>query len=256
MNGQVLQCVRLVCYVKNRIRNGLDIPYKDLRYEKTLSFTFLPDPASPGGKHDVVKSAQDWCRGLQNRNLSEIWFCLGKALNIPDIPAFGIMTVYADGRITRWLGNWEFAKWKKKWQIRYTEVPCDNIRKESLNLDDPAETFKTILPYIEALAAEISSPPFASLFRQAYRILSGEAPAVLPDWMGKNLVVPDEQARRLLAAAATADVFGGMGSWNDVPAGYAEAAGRGEEYRQMSRKLAYQVSKATMYAVNTCTGKE
>ena len=55
---------------------------------------------------------------------------------------------------------------------------------------------------------------------------------------------------RLYNAALCARVFGGMGSWNDVPAGRAEAANRGDDYRRLSEELARYGKMAEMYAAN------
>ena len=63
------------------------------------------------------------------------------------------------------------------------------------------------------------------------------------------LVLPPDSARLFLAASA-ADVFGGMGSWNDSPPWYAHDLGREEEYNQLSHELFVQSRNAVVYAVN------
>ena len=61
----------------------------------------------------------------------------------------------------------------------------------------------------------------------------------------------EENALRMFLAASQADVFGGMGSWNDDPAGIAQEKGLGEEYDRLSKELYVQIRKAVMYAVST-----
>ena len=54
----------------------------------------------------------------------------------------------------------------------------------------------------------------------------------------------------LFAAASLADVFGGMGSWNDDAAGMAQYKKRGKEYEELSNELFTQIRKAILFAVN------
>ena len=51
-------------------------------------------------------------------------------------------------------------------------------------------------------------------------------------------------------AASNADVFGGMGSWNDGPAAKAATEGKLEEYNKLSDMLFNQIALAVMYAIN------
>ena len=54
----------------------------------------------------------------------------------------------------------------------------------------------------------------------------------------------------LFAAASLADVFGGMGSWNDDAASMAQYKKRGKEYEELSNELFTQMRKAILFAVN------
>jgi hypothetical protein len=57
-----------------------------------------------------------------------------------------------------------------------------------------------------------------------------------------------------LLAADAADVFGAMGSWNDMPRGPAHEKGLDEEYESLSDELLKQVRLATLYAINGRVG--
>ncbi|MCR5815850.1 MAG: hypothetical protein K6F91_03105 [Ruminococcus sp.] len=59
-----------------------------------------------------------------------------------------------------------------------------------------------------------------------------------------------ERGRRLFAAASKADVFGGMGSWNDSPPYLAQEKGLKKEYDELSEQLWYEIKVAVMSAVN------
>ena len=65
----------------------------------------------------------------------------------------------------------------------------------------------------------------------------------------KHLDIPGHN-KDLFEAASNADVFGGMGSWNDSPAGAAAEKGRVKEYNELSDKLFNQNAIAVMYSIN------
>ena len=48
----------------------------------------------------------------------------------------------------------------------------------------------------------------------------------------------------------TANVFGGMGSWNDGVPYCAYETGLTDEYDKLSKELSEQIELATMYALN------
>ena len=54
----------------------------------------------------------------------------------------------------------------------------------------------------------------------------------------------------LFTVASAADVFGGMGSWNDDAAGWAQHKKRAKEYDELSSELFTQMRKATLFAIN------
>ena len=61
--------------------------------------------------------------------------------------------------------------------------------------------------------------------------------------------LPDKNAR-LYVSSMTANVFGGMGSWNDGVECYAYEKGLTDEYDKLSKELSEQIELATMYALN------
>ena len=61
--------------------------------------------------------------------------------------------------------------------------------------------------------------------------------------------LPDKNAR-LYVSSMTANVFGGMGSWNDNVPYYAYEKGLTDEYDKLSKELSEQMELATMYALN------
>lgn len=58
------------------------------------------------------------------------------------------------------------------------------------------------------------------------------------------------EAGQIYEAVNKAAVFGGMGSWNDDPAGLAYEKGLESEYNELSNRLLEQVRYHVMYAAN------
>ena len=63
--------------------------------------------------------------------------------------------------------------------------------------------------------------------------------------------LPDKNAR-LYVSSMTANVFGGMGSWNDSPSWYAYEKGVESDYKKLSSELLTQIRLALLYSVNEC----
>lgn len=68
---------------------------------------------------------------------------------------------------------------------------------------------------------------------------------------GRKVVLPQltEEKKRIFFAAS-ADVFGAMGSWNDSPSWAAYEKGLEYEYNLLSEELLRQLKLAALYAVN------
>lgn len=99
---------------------------------------------------------------------------------------------------------------------------------------------------IIVLAGKFQSAPFDGLFKQAKATLDGLAPKQPPPDF-EALADLGAAARRLLAAAQTAWVFGGMGSWNDTGPD-AELA---PEYERTSEALFQAIVRAMRVVANS-----
>ena len=58
------------------------------------------------------------------------------------------------------------------------------------------------------------------------------------------------QNQNIFRAASAADVFGGMGSWNDEPGWRAQDKGLGQVYDELSDQLLRNIRLAILYAIN------
>ena len=108
---------------------------------------------------------------------------------------------------------------------------------------------RTTLGAIESFARRQKLDGFAASFEAAQHNLDADAP--LQDvWGGDfgHATLLPPVARQLIAAAATAWVFGGMGSWNDQ--GFESAADRAE-YKRLSDSLFAKLCESICAAVNS-----
>jgi len=107
--------------------------------------------------------------------------------------------------------------------------------------------FKDILTRTSKFADEIECENFGDCFRKGLKALNE------PENIEQNILNAPLMPKLNLAlftAASAADVFGGMGSWNDDAAGWAQYKKRGKEYDELSGELFTQMRKATLFAIN------
>jgi hypothetical protein len=105
---------------------------------------------------------------------------------------------------------------------------------------------RSALADIEAFARDFPGAPFAENFAGARATLEGAAstyPAI--DFLDLTDLSPD--ARRLIAAAAEAWVFGAMGSWNDIGVDAAQK----QRYDATSEALFNALTRAVIAAANS-----
>ena len=248
MNGEMYQMARLVRYVRDGAA-GEDLPFVHSQHTRSIAFTFMDGT-------ETAADPQAWRRLLRAKALREIRMYINTDRNDPRKAGFanamieGLVTSYGYGYVTFWQPRWAFDQAAKQWDIRYTECLWPDMRMEFLDMEDPTEAFKDVLQRIGVFADEIGFSHFADLFREAYGILTGEQPADYPDWVARDGFRLEEHAGRLFLAASKADVFGGMGSWNDSPPWYAHDLGREEEYNRLSHELFVQSRNAVLCAVN------
>ena len=132
----------------------------------------------------------------------------------------------------------------------YVVIACGDEDYSDVNLEnfsDNTEAFMAILTKIAAFADEIECENFGECFRRALKSLRSSS---VDDQKIFNAPLMPKKNLALFAAASLADVFGGMGSWNDDAAGMAQYKKRGKEYEELSNELFTQIRKAILFAVN------
>ena len=254
MNGELYQLLRLVLYVKDSMR-GREPEFKRCGYEHVMSFTFSPDIDPCAGKK--CNDEASWIEGLEKRKLKAVnLLCLFEK-NDPKFAGFanaekqGIVTEYEDGTRTIWIPKRAFNKAKKGWATYYIEEEWAGLSDADFIYLNCRDEFEEVLLDIQDLAQTIGARHFAQVFESAYDCLTAPEEPSIPGWAQGTMPSLSSESLRLYAAASRADVFGGMGSWNDDPSGMAYAKGLSDEYDRLSNALYTVIRMAVMTAVNS-----
>ena len=240
--------------------------------------TFHPI-AQGGAEESVAASAAEWREALAKRGLVNAYALYGQTEQEIEEQGFtysrlwGVLTVFADGRKTYWTPVAERTQWteverefkvkrwwmertvrrKEKWpvySVDYTEREVTGAPADWPKFTDCSEELARVYKELAELCDDIGEKYFGGRFREGYRVLTDEAEPGMSEQMRKHFPKMTGAKLRLYNAALCARVFGGMGSWNDVPAGRAEAANRSDDYRRLSAELARYGKMAEMYAAN------
>jgi hypothetical protein len=150
----------------------------------------------------------------------------------------------------RWLvGNREDPE-RKIWDVAYCRVDQDraHLSFRGERLATLKNDLDIALSRIEAFAARKDLETFAKVFQGARSVLSSDGPLLQTyhSDLAPTTDIPLE-AKQLLAAAQTAWVFGGMGSWNDVTFEGQDQA----EYALVSQHLFALLNQVICSAVNS-----
>lgn len=156
-----------------------------------------------------------------------------------------ILCIYKD-KMSYFVPHWSFEEDKKGWDIVYKEFNL-NGTPEIQKFSDNTLEFKDILTRSSKFADEIECENFGDCFRKGLKALN-EPENIEQNVLNAPLIPKLNLA--LFTAASAADVFGGMGSWNDDAAGLAQHKKRGKEYDELSSELFTQMRKATLFAIN------
>ena len=118
---------------------------------------------------------------------------------------------------------------------------------------DIVSDFKKNLAELKELAGKLgpTGPFFARRFEVAHMILDEKAKPeyeTMPDYLQD---LPNK-LKDILFARNVSYVFGGMGSWNDDPQGFAEELGLKDDYDRLTDDLIRNRSRALVYVANNC----
>ena len=247
MNGQMYQIACIVAAARKALKNDKEICYKPEKYTNKLSFQILP---SENGEATEL-SVSDWFENLKEKDLKDLQlFC---PISVEDRGILGfsnttqsaILCFYKDGKASYFLPNWKSASLGRGWDVTYTEYEWERFSQDIPHYENNLEEFKDVLARIEDLAIKIECDNFAKVFHSHRNFL-------LDPESGEGLAEPQipPQHLSIFRAASAADVFGGMGSWNDEPGWLAQDKGLGQVYDELSDQLLRNIRLAILFAIN------
>ena len=250
MNGEVFNACIIVASIKQALKSNLELNYKGEKYIKSLVFDYIL--ASEQEKREQA-SINEWFKHAKKLGLSYVRFATNLTISSKERSLQGfsnvshksILCIYKD-KMSYFVPHWSFEEDKKGWDIVYKEFSLDGM-PEIQKFSDNTLKFKDILTRISKFADEIECENFGNCFRKGLKALNE------PENIEQNVLNAPLMPKLNLAlftAASAADVFGGMGSWNDDAEGWAKRKKREKEYDELSAELFTQMQKAILFAIN------
>ena len=250
MNGEVFNSCIIVASIKQALKSNLELNYKSEKYIKSLVFDYILD--SNQEKREQA-SINEWFKHAKKLGLSDVRFATNLAVSSEERSLQGfsnvsyksILCIYKN-KMSYLVPHWSFEEDKKGWDIVYKEFSLNGM-PEIQKFSDNTLEFKDLLTKIAKFADEIECDNFGDCFREGLKALNE------PEKIEQNVLNAPLMPKLNLAlfnAASAADVFGGMGSWNDDAAGWAKRKKRDKEYDELSGELFTQMHKATLFAIN------
>jgi len=245
MNGEVFNSCIIVASIKQALKSNLELNYKSEKYIKSLVFDFILG--------DEPASINEWFKHALKLGLSDVRYATNLSVTSEERSLQGfsnvsyksILCIYKN-KMSYLVPHWSFEEDKKGWDIVYKEFSLNGM-PEIQKFSDNTLEFKDLLTKISKFADEIECENFGDCFREGLKALNE------PEKIEKNILNAPLMPKLNLAlfnAASAADVFGGMGSWNDDAAGWAKRKKRDKEYDELSAELFTQMHKATLFAIN------
>ena len=250
MNGEVFNACIIVASIKQALRSNLELDYKGEKYIKSLVFDYILEDEQE--KREQA-SINEWFKHAKKLGLSYVRFATNLTISSKERSLQGfsnvshksILCIYKD-KMSYFVPHWSFEEDKKGWDIVYKEFSLNGM-PEIQKFSDNTLEFKDILTRISKFADEIECENFGDCFREGLKALNE------PEKIEQNILNAPLMPKLNLAlfnAASAADVFGGMGSWNDDAAGWAKRKKRDKEYDELSAELFTQMRKAILFAIN------
>jgi len=250
MNGEVFNACIIVASIKQALRSNLELSYKGEKYIKSLVFDYILD--SNQEKREQA-SINEWFKHALKLGLSDVRYATNLTVSSEERSLQGfsnvsyksILCIYKN-KMSYLVPHWSFEEDKKGWDIVYKEFSLNGM-PEIQKFSDNTLEFKDLLTKIAKFADEIECDNFGDCFREGLKALNE------PEKIEQNILNAPLMPKLNLAlfnAASAADVFGGMGSWNDDAAGWAKRKKRDKEYDELSGELFTQMHKATLFAIN------
>jgi len=195
-----------------------------------------------------------WMLLLKKRNIVDIKILLPRPEEYKGEYAFVNMqneSIFceSDDALYIWSQHWGSSDGMSVLQYAEQKFSEPAIPKSTFKVDE----FRQILFDIDRLGKEIGLAGWSDRFMNAVSNLDGNRVGYCKfdkdiefDFQG----LLNEKATNVLHAAAWANVFGGMGSWNDSGPCAAAEHDRENEYNALTTQLYHQMNSAIEYAIN------
>ena len=250
MNGEVFNACIIVASIKQALKSNLELNYKSEKFIKSLVFDYVLGD-EPEKREQA--SINEWFKHALKLGLSDVKYATNLTVSSEERSLQGfsnvsyksILCIYKN-KMNYLVPHWSFEEDIKGWDIVYKEFSLDGM-PEIQKFSDNTLEFKDLLTKIAKFADEIECENFGDCFRNGLKALNE------PEKIEQNILNAPLMPKLNLAlfnAASAADVFGGMGSWNDDAAGWAKRKKRDKEYDELSGELFTQMHKATLFAIN------
>lgn len=265
MNGELAQIIFLVAhgnwYLNSSNRAGIDLPESSsFQFVTSVKFCRYKSSTDTQGL-EVATSVSDWFEFLRSNKATRLWNIAleWQRQEVPEYVAAsfsgGVPTaIQADlpHGFERWVPQWKTGgPSKKPWFVEYRGLMVPDTRALSVQ---KLGALKDQLRHAILQADDFSKkndmgPGFWSIsFTNALKLL--DSPHLDAHFYSDILPASgfSLEARQLLASAASAFVFGGMGSWNDM--GFSEPDTQ-NEYNRVTQELYEAVKLGLIMASNS-----
>lgn len=266
MNGELAQMIWLATHGTKYLQTGASPPDDPSVFQFVRAVRFDGPPTRRWSRRGWRADRPDqWLRGLREVGATAVGLDAIGQLDNPDpgpLPehvavAFAsgqssTLVVTGDSVAQRWTSQWTATSGERPpdnriWYVLYTGQHDDHCR--NLEHPDPETAQSVLAAALEDARAFASSQDLTSwrhVFDGASAALESESPEI-PYHSDLLPEQADLGRRRLMAGAASAYVFGGMGSWNDMWFDGETAA----SYERITRSL-YQ---AVMFAIDAAANQ-
>ena len=234
----------IVIATKVALKTKNKINYLPFEYEKSIEFLFTKNKIFFFEKSYKAKTIEEWYKYCLKLGLEDIQILLSVSSVNSNIP--NELNTNKNKFICYFTPKWNATS--GGWNIIYTAHKYENSTNEKIKFYDNTEDFRNILIKIRDFSNEIGVKNFANIFNYAFELLDKKKYIMNKEKFPLNFL-PDKNAR-LYVSSMTANVFGGMGSWNDGVPYCAYEKGLTDEYDKLSKELSEQIELATMYALN------
>lgn len=265
VNGELAQVICLSAFGSSWLAQpalldppGLDRENSTFQFVGSLEFRLRSGSGAYELRADTVA---DWLRQLRHRGVARLWLAVPEATPVTglgrpedeqmlagfaNVGRWGLATT-GGGSGEAWHATWivgdRAAPERRIWSVRYDGTCVDRLIPQRPDLRSARRALTEALQSARNFATRQQMETWPSWFERA---LAGDSDIPYhPDMLPAGYT---GEARQLVAMAAKAWVFGGMGSWNDV---YFDDRYAAAEYAAVSRSLYSALLRALLASVNS-----